>query len=493
LERERDRVRAAEGRKRRKVQRALAGAVALLVLGGGAFAWWLDRQTTERRFAELAREREAEDRLARNAAAVGGLVAECERHLRDENAGKAGLALAEIDRRTLDGGTDDFRDRIERCRTDLAVLRDLDRIDDLRWATKGGHFRGSQGAVEEWPAAFERFGVVVGETRPGDAAVRVKASLVRDRLLEALDLWLVSEPRRRFDLARVLELADPDWFRDSVRGALGAGNAEQVRRLAARDMATRQPPRFAAALGQVQEIPVERRGQILAEAARVRPGELGVLMAAGDIQPIDDPGTAAGRAQWYRAAVAVRPGCVGAWNHLGIALYDLRDYTGAVGAYGEAIGIDPKFAAAHNNLGYALQALGEYGGAVAAFDRALALEPEFALAYNNLAWLLATCPDARHRNAKRAVELAGRAVALRPGDWSYRDTLAAGYAEAGDFDSARKTQLQAIDLLNAEPNADGRDREGLRARLKLYLAKQPYREKAVGGPGLPVAPPPRQK
>ena len=45
-------AREAEQRKRRRVQLALAGALSLLVLGGGAFAWWRDHEAIARRWEE---------------------------------------------------------------------------------------------------------------------------------------------------------------------------------------------------------------------------------------------------------------------------------------------------------------------------------------------------------------------------------------------------------------------------------------------------------
>jgi hypothetical protein len=52
LERAAAEVQAREERKRRRVQLALVSAVVLMLLGGGAFAWWADHQATERQVAE---------------------------------------------------------------------------------------------------------------------------------------------------------------------------------------------------------------------------------------------------------------------------------------------------------------------------------------------------------------------------------------------------------------------------------------------------------
>jgi TPR repeat protein len=92
--------------------------------------------------------------------------------------------------------------------------------------------------------------------------------------------------------------------------------------------------------------------------------------------------------------------------------------------------------------------------------------------HNGVAWLLATSRYDRLRDgaaalveARRATELASSATTL--------DTLAAAYAETGDFDSAIATQREAIAAI-----ADGE--KGIRAdldkHLASYLKHEPWRE-----------------
>jgi TPR repeat protein len=94
-------------------------------------------------------------------------------------------------------------------------------------------------------------------------------------------------------------------------------------------------------------------------------------------------------------------------------------------------------------------------------------------ARNNLAWLLATSPEPGLRDGERAVTLA-EPVAITFDSWGYLDTLAAAWAERGDFTEAVRTQQRAIKL--AEPEADPATLAALRERLKRFEAKQPYRE-----------------
>jgi len=91
---------------------------------------------------------------------------------------------------------------------------------------------------------------------------------------------------------------------------------------------------------------------------------------------------------------------------------------------------------------------------------------------NNLAWLKATCPAPQVRNGTEAVEYATKVCELT--DWknaNYLDTLAAAYAEAGDFDSAVKWQRKAIELLPEDTSA--KSRNGYESRLKQYQAGEP--------------------
>jgi tetratricopeptide (TPR) repeat protein len=112
-------------------------------------------------------------------------------------------------------------------------------------------------------------------------------------------------------------------------------------------------------------------------------------------------------------------------------------------------------------------------------DKALAdlrnvarLEPRDAFVLDLLAQIRAACPDAILRDGKDAAESATKACELT--EWKrprYLDTLAAAYAEAGDFAAAVKWQTKAIEL-----RTDTREKSESGSRLKLYQEKMPYRE-----------------
>ena len=127
-----------------------------------------------------------------------------------------------------------------------------------------------------------------------------------------------------------------------------------------------------------------------------------------------------------------------AYNVRGLIWARKKCYDSAIDDYNEAIRLDPGDAVAHTGRGYAWSQQKEYEKAIADYEASIRLEPEDAGALNGLAWLESTCPDAKYRDGKKAIELASKACELTK--WKEPmivDTLAAAYAESGEFESAR--------------------------------------------------------
>jgi tetratricopeptide (TPR) repeat protein len=113
-----------------------------------------------------------------------------------------------------------------------------------------------------------------------------------------------------------------------------------------------------------------------------------------------------------------------------------------------------------------------YRAAITAGTEIVRLEPSNAQAHNQLAWRLATCPDASVRDGARAVTHARKACELTRSENAHiLDTLAAAYAEVGQFEDAVDWQTKALLLAGQEPQ-----KAKYRARLESYRARKPYRE-----------------
>jgi tetratricopeptide (TPR) repeat protein/spermidine synthase len=179
----------------------------------------------------------------------------------------------------------------------------------------------------------------------------------------------------------------------------------------------------------------------------------------------------------YREALRVNPDFVEARAGLGNALVRQGKPDEAVAHFTEALRLEPNNADAHNSLGAILAGQGRGAEAVGHFERALALRPDWPQPLNNLAWILATYPEGKVRNGARAVQVAKQACELtrfeRP---DLLDTLAAAYAEAGQFQEAAKVARQGIDLASRSGQQALAGEIG--RRLKLYEAGQPFRDAA---------------
>jgi tetratricopeptide (TPR) repeat protein len=154
----------------------------------------------------------------------------------------------------------------------------------------------------------------------------------------------------------------------------------------------------------------------------------------------------------------------------------LNDFERALRDWNEGIRLNPRDPIALAMRGFCLNNLGRYEDALKDYYQAIQMDPKCASAWNNLAWLRATCPADSKRNAKEAVAAATKACECSNWkNWSRLDTLAAAYAEAGDFDQAAKIQKQALSM----DQSDDPRRKAMHFRLSLYEQHQPFRQQAV--------------
>jgi tetratricopeptide (TPR) repeat protein len=148
----------------------------------------------------------------------------------------------------------------------------------------------------------------------------------------------------------------------------------------------------------------------------------------------------------------------------------------AIAAYNDVLHIDAENFEALRGRADAYLNTGDHADAVTDYEAALKMKPDDSGILNNLAWVLATSPDDKVRNGKRSVELSTQAAKQSEYKQAFvLSTLAAGYAESGDFDNAKQWSQKAVDLGSddAEVNAQ------LKKELASYQNKKPWREKQV--------------
>ncbi len=172
----------------------------------------------------------------------------------------------------------------------------------------------------------------------------------------------------------------------------------------------------------------------------------------------------------YNQCLRLQPRDAAALNSRGHAYYRLGNYRSAISDYNRAIRVDPRNAAAYTNRGDAYADLGMYRQAAQDYRAAIRIDPKMGRAYQSAAWLMATCPDARYRETEKAISAARRAIELDGQSYRYLDTLAAAYANAGQFEKAREIQARVVEMAPPELAAN------YEARLRLYEQNQPFRD-----------------
>jgi len=163
-------------------------------------------------------------------------------------------------------------------------------------------------------------------------------------------------------------------------------------------------------------------------------------------------------------------------DQLGVLYEANKQPRKAIATYSEALTANPESLSALRGRADAYLSVGKHAEAVADYESALKINPEDLGVLNNLAWVLATSPDDNVRNGKRAIELGTQAAKQSDYKQAYiLSTLAASYAESGDFDAARQWSQKAVDLGSDDADVNTQ----LKKELSSYESKKPWREKQV--------------
>ncbi len=159
----------------------------------------------------------------------------------------------------------------------------------------------------------------------------------------------------------------------------------------------------------------------------------------------------------------------------GLSHQVLKDNDRAISDFSQAISLRPGNGAGYVHRGNTFYETGNYNLALADFEKAVVVDPNSSSANQALAWFYATCPNGDFRHGAKAVGLAEKALGAdkkdRPGT-ILLETLAAAYAESGQFEQAIETQEQALALI-IESKVDSAG--DIRLRLDLYTRGTPYR------------------
>jgi len=209
-------------------------------------------------------------------------------------------------------------------------------------------------------------------------------------------------------------------------------------------------------------------------------------------------------------AIELNPTLAPAYYHRAAAYQSKGQYDLAIADLTKLIELIPPHARAYCERAVAHHKRGDHDRALVDLDKALQLDPGYVPALAEkadiltkqgkdaqliqhwrgavqnrsdsptvltaLAWLLATHEEAKYRDGDEAVKLTEKACELTArSDPAVLNTLAAAYAETGRFEEAVTTIEKALRLLSPADNQELRAQ--FQARLELYKARHPYRER----------------
>jgi Tfp pilus assembly protein PilF len=179
-----------------------------------------------------------------------------------------------------------------------------------------------------------------------------------------------------------------------------------------------------------------------------------------------------------QAAVDLRPDNSPAHENLAKALLQKGQVADALIHYRKLLQLQPDNIEVHNIVGTVLTQQDRVAEGVEEWEKVLAIQPDNGNAMSNLAWVFATSPDQSLRDGPKAARLAEEALRLSGGRIPilFR-TLAAAYAESGEFSKAIQAAQLGIELANSQGNP-GLATE-LEGNIALYQEQKPLRDPSL--------------
>jgi serine/threonine protein kinase/tetratricopeptide (TPR) repeat protein len=307
------------------------------------------------------------DRAARHAALAEQVTLALDEAKTCYEAGKLTEAMSAVKRSegllASNRRNDEIAKLVGQWRTDLETVGRLQDIRLARATIIGG--RGDTSfADHSYEKAFRDYGIDLQARDTEQLARVIQSSPIKDALVAALDDWSQAgssdgtDERKANDhswhaqLFRILELADPNPWRNRLRSAIAGGDEATLLGLAGEKEALEQPPTtvtlLARALVRRKQLPAAI--EFLRQAQWKRPNDFWTNIELATCLRTMRPPATQDAIGFRRVAVALRPDSALAYNHLGVALSADGQNAEAVKAYRQAIFLNPADILARANV-----------------------------------------------------------------------------------------------------------------------------------------------
>jgi serine/threonine protein kinase/Tfp pilus assembly protein PilF len=314
------------------------------------------------------------------------------------------------------GGREDLRQRARRWRADLAMVKQLEGTR-LAQTTMKDDFYDRASADPAYRDAFKEYGIDVMALVPDEAAERIRASVICEALVVALDDWIWIKPSAdlagRDRLLAIARLADPNEWHDRFRDLALQKDRAAVEDLADGPEVAGLSSQYAVLLGRaLTAVGAAPKAVALLSAAharrpedfwlnfelghtllwRIRPFRAaeaaGYYRAALVVRPNDPtihcnvgwalvymPGHLDEGMSWFRRAIELKEDYADAYNALGLAFAKKEAWDEAIDLYRQSLQHGSKWPHVRIHLGAAYTRTREWDKAIAALDEAIRLQP----------------------------------------------------------------------------------------------------------------------
>ena len=149
---------------------------------------------------------------------------------------------------------------------------------------------------------------------------------------------------------------------------------------------------------------------------------------------------------FYTKAIEVNPNHVEPYATRGIMKSMLGKIDSALDDLNTAIEIDPKYPMLYIVKAQILELKGDCQTVIENYEKAMSFDPEKFNTKGDIAWILAACPDRNIRDGEKALKMA---LEFPDSDHKHEilRTIAAAYADIGDFKNAIINQEKAIQAI----------------------------------------------
>lgn len=131
----------------------------------------------------------------------------------------------------------------------------------------------------------------------------------------------------------------------------------------------------------------------------------------------------------------------------------------------------PNEAKTYYSIGLLYKHMGKISESVESYEKAIDLNPQFTWSYNNLAEIFYSSTDLKYRNPEKAVNLLLKALEISgPRVPAYNQSLAAAYAQLGQFQKSIEYQSVAVDI--ARERGWDKTLEEYQKELEAYKEKR---------------------